>query len=371
MKNMKYIESLCIVILLLCSSCDKEEWITSLEKQQQIPFEIEVSINRPNTETRVDTNPEAPQEPGTCTVNRIKILVFKADGVVDNTVANMDKFIYEINGTITDQPNTVNGKYKAKGYFTAQEGASYRIIALAYLDTDEQYLNIANNDFTGKNYKEVTISLKENGGKYKAPEFFKGVLRNEAAISDVISGSGETSLKGFLYRAIGRTNIEINNIPDEVTKLEFAVDRYSITNYLHDENGLYIGNPALNAILVGERVLAETTEFTDEGTTKGKTAYFSADMLRLAPNDMGSIFYIKATQNGASNTYIIMSDDQWIYTDYVGILEKVITSNRFIVPTNYQLNVHGNFSALKAGNILIEYSDEITDSVQIGILINK
>lgn len=369
MNNMKYLLSFYVLCLLLLSSCSNEEEIISTETKFQVPFEIEVSTGRPN-QTRADDNPLAPQEPGTCNVNRVKILVYKASGTVSNSESDMALFNFETIGTTTDQPDAAKGKYKAKGYFTAETGASYRIIALAYLETDEPYLNVNEASFSGKNYKEATISLKENDGIYKTPEFFKGILRDETAVIDVVAGGGELQLKGFLYRAIGRANIEVNNIPDEVTKLAFAVDRYSKENYLFDSVGdMYIGYPATNALLVGERTLAETSDFSTPDVTKGRTATLSADMMRLNPDDIGSIYYIKATfANGTTNTYIIMSADKWIYTDYVGILEKVIKSNRFIVPTNHQLNVYGDFSALKTGNISIEYSDEITDEIQIGIL---
>lgn len=363
---MKYLLPLYALWLLL-SSCSNEDEIISIETTYQVPLEIEVSTGRP-IQTRADNNPLAPQEPGTCNVNRVKILVYKASGIVSNTEDDMTLFTFEAIGTTTEQPSSTNS-YKAKGYFTASAGDSYRIIALAYLDTDEQYLNVDESAFLGKNYKEATISLKENGGVYKTPEFFKGIIRDETAVIDVVSGSGDLKLKGFLYRAIGRANIEVNNIPDEVTKLEFAVDRYSKENYLFDSVGdMYIGYPVANALLSGERVLAETTIFSTADVTKGRTATLSADMMRLDLGDMGSIYYIKATSNNTTTTYIIMSADQWIYTDYVGILEKVISSNRFKVPTNFQLNVHGDFSALKTGNIVIEYSDEIIDEIKIGIL---
>lgn len=373
---MKYVLWLCLSYLLLISSCSSEDGMTVKKGNHIIPFELEVSTGRPDMRTRADNNPLAPQEPGTCHVNRIKVFVFKAPGIVGSSPADMVKFIYETTGIVTDQPDTSNGKYKAKGYFTAEAGVSYRVIALAYRDTDELYLNIDDafllNNFVGKNYRDITISLKENNGMYEAPEFFKGILRDESAITDVISGSDDLNLKGFLYRAIGRINIEINHIPDNVTKLEFAVDRYSVENYLYDNVGdMYIGFPLNGTTLAGERVLASTTGFSNDDAAKGRTARLTSDVLRLAPDDIGSIFYIKATRGETTDTYIIMSADQWIYTDYVGILEKVISSNRFIVPTNYQLNVHGDFSALKAGNIMIEYSDEITDEVKIGVLINK
>ena len=373
--NVKYLFLLCISCLLLASSCSKEEEVPSGRGKHRVAFEIEITTGRPDKSTRADTDPLAPQEPGTCNVNRIKILVFKTLQPVSSSADDLVKFIYETTGVVTDQPDTPNGKYKAKGYFNAEAGASYRVIALAYLDTDEQYLNIDDpylqSNFAGKNYRDVTISLKSNGGAYHAPEFFKGILRDETAVTEVISGEGDLKLKGFLYRAIGRVHLEINHIPADVTRLEFAVDRYSVQNYLYDNVGdMYIGFPVNAGVLAGERVLAQTSAFSND-PVKGRTARLTADVLRLAPDDTGSIFFVKATQNGTTNTTIIMSADQWIYTDYVGILEKVVSSNRFIVPTNYQLNVHGDFSALKAGNIMIEYSNEITDEVQIGILTNN
>lgn len=371
---MKYLLSLYVTCLLLLSSCSKEEMISG-KGSRIVPVEIEVSTGKPQLQSRADNNPLAPQEPGTCNVNYVKLLVFKSLQPVSSSADDLVKFVYETTGTITEQPDAANGKYKAKGYFTAEDGAFYRVMALAYLDTDEQYLNIDDrylqDNFAGKNYREATISLKANGGIYNVPEFFKGVLRDENAVTDVISGKGDLNLKGFLYRSIGRANIEINHIPDDVTKLEFAVDRYSVENYLYDSIGdMYIGFPVNGTVLTGEMVLAATTVFTDD-TSKGRTARMTADVLRLAPDDTGSIFYVKVTQNGSTNTSIIMSADQWVYTDYVGILEKVISSNRFIVPTNYQLNIHGDFSALKAGNVIIEYSSEITDEVKIGILANN
>lgn len=369
MNKTKYLPVCYLLFLIMIISCNSEEDIITKGTTLQIPFEIEIPNKKVSAETRADDNPLAPQEPGTCNVNRIKVLVFKAAGIVGNTMDEMTKFIYETTGVITEQPNTAAGKYKGKGHFTAEQGASYRVIAFAYLDSEEQYLNIDPNNFTGKDYRNASISLKVNNGVYNTPEFFKGILRDETAVTDVIVGDGELKLKGFLYRAIGRANIEINNIPDDVTKLEFAVDRYSPENYLYDDVGdMYIGFPVPNTLLAGERVLASTTDFDNTDVTKGRTAHLSADMLRLHPSDIGSIFYIKASRSSGVSTYIIMSADKWIYTDYVGILEKVISSNRFIIPTNYQLNIYGDFSALKTGNIMIEYSDEITDEVKIGIL---
>lgn len=368
---------ICFCFLLLTVACSKEEDIWNGNSIQTFSFEIEIPTSQASaggtpTRAKGPYDPDGPTLPGECIVDEVKILVFKStENHNDAVLLPINTFQYVTDGTVTTQPYRKAGdnNWYAKGKFAAESGATYRVIALAYRKTDyDSYLE--HSITTGTTLPQATIRIKQlTGGDYShhTPEFFKGELRIKDGTTDEITGDGDLLLTGSLYRATGRATVTINGIPDDVESLDLIMDKYTTESYLHHEVlKNYIGLP--------KTVNEERLKVASTATITNGSATLSADLLQLSTSSSdagnnGSLYYIDVKRTGGTTThYLVRAADYYIEDESIGIKEYVIVSSRINVPTNWQVNITGDFTTLTTGTLKVDCS-EITDEHYGGILI--
>lgn len=354
-----------IPLLLLFYACESDDAIVDNNQATtvKVPFTVSISTNPESGQTKAPILP--PEVDGATTANTVKIYVFE-DTNGSEDLKNPERFLYKEEGTITENINGTTGDYIAKGNFTATSSASYRIIAFAY-DSNVYGTELAEPLFTvgSTSFSTAMVTLQNK----VTPELFAGNLRVKDGVSDVISKvDGTTELTGNLFRAVGYVSITLTNIPDDVNRLAFVSQKFATTKNIYNKNAL--GNyPLWYVDLDLEETYASVStvakeSFENNGVTL-KSFFFPLGEANR------TFFYIDVLKNGSSypiRLQVKCADTKWDSTVWLGLFDKLVSSNSFVIPVNWQLKLSGAYSTLASGNIKIDASP-ITDSVDGGVLI--
>ena len=380
MKRPTYIHGItgAFAALILLSGCEKEP-DAAASANRSVAFEVVVAAAAA-PQSRAD-GVDPPQIAGSSNADRVRILVYKnASGSTVNTTDSMKTFLFDQQIAADAHKDAGTENWIARGSFSVESTATYRIWGIAYNSADEALLS---STYTGTSYYNAPITvLPPPAGSefdYITPELFKGPLLAAGSAAEIIRGSdaaastGKIALHGDLYRVSGRSEVELNNIPANIVSLALLVEKFTTEVPLTDDTapGNYLlGQPT--AVALGTFRVASTAEFTAFGDGRGRTATLTADLLKTpfetAPQPSGSAYFVDATDDtGATVRYMIRAADKWIYTPWIGILDLIVESNMFRVPENYRLYIHGDFEKLKTGNVLID-ARPITDEYFGGVL---
>lgn len=351
-----------IPLLLLFYACSSEDAIVDNQATTvEVPFTVSISTKPESGQTKAVTIPPIA---GNTTANTVKIYVFE-DPNGSEDLLNPNPFFYKAEGIITENINGASGDYIAKGNFTASTGASYRIIALAY-DSDKYGTALAESLFTvGTSFSAAMVTLQNK----VTPELFAGYLRVKDGVSDVISKvDGTTELTGNLFRTVGYVSITLTNIPDDISSLTFVSQKFASTKSIYNiktsdsRYPLWFVDETLKETYAGVSTVAK--ENFEGNTATLKSFFFPLGEINR------TFFYIDVLKNGSSypiRLQVKCADTKWEQTIWLGLFDKLVSSNSFAIPINWQLNLSGDYSTLASGNIKIDASP-ITDSVAGGVL---
>lgn len=127
---------------------------------------------------------------------------------------------------------------------------------------------------------------------------------------------------------------------------------------------------------VMERITVdETTQIVTDATT-GRTALLSENMLRLGNGNSsdtdngGSLLYVDATTtNGTTTRYLVQCNNMQMDDPNTPLLvEYLITSSRFVIPTNWRMTISGDFEKLNHGTLKMEVTDITANGYFAGMM---
>lgn len=346
-----------ITLVLLLFSCGKNDRTFPPLPGESIEIPVSVEISKGKRQTSRATDHEWAME-GTCQADRVMLLVFK--GAEGATQYDVQGFNYIARKVLTCRE--AGGKRIARGSITGEANATYAVFAIAYNDSLEKpHFTIAD---TNSTLEEIKIRLIPAAGgarpdAYRTPEFFVGYVTPPGNDSWVFTADGEARLGGTLYRAVGKCTFTIRGVPANIQKVAWITDE--MTDYCN----VFNPNMMLDEYPIGfpgeDKQLKKPSEVAsvERGTPAESAVAWDAFMGSFFIPLENSLFYIDATDdNGNVTRHLVKCPDRWEYTDWIGIVNTIVSEYKFSVAHNWLIEVSGTYDQLNnSGNMVIDLAE--------------
>lgn len=347
-----------ILFLLFCSSCSNDEELQIGNNTKKIAVTVRIPKE---TQTRAVTpDPDGPIFDGTCTVDKVKVIVFSND-------TREGEYTYDAAATPGSEATCkADGIYwVAEKAFTAVANKFYRVYAFAYADKDKDKFaltldgkKVGENaaDYASLNIPENTSITTDSPLNYDAPEIFYSYVSSKAGGSQIIEATadGDIALTGYLYRAVGKITIELTDIPADIAKVQLVSEKYTPSSsfFLKGYLGGYGDDGSYATHLTSHPTIASMKQ-PDNTTAPWNTA-LEANMIRVDSTRLYVAVYDK--NDVMKGRYPVKCADLYVDTDYLLIQEWVVKNNRFTIPTNWHVQLLGKYETLIKSNLQINYS---------------
>lgn len=215
------------------------------------------------------------------------------------------------------------------------EGLEYRVMAIGYNNFDM--------DFTVTGLTGHTIGMVFAGSPptianlaiglsapyptpYAVPDIF-GCYCTDSTMNTTFVASDNVSLTGELNRYLSGLEVEINNIPEEVTSISLLAEILSSTILVHDQTPiLYDVAPDTDNNLLGTQ------------TPSAETVAFDSKQLPT-PADFPTKLYLDVTKGDETERFEIKVED----------LEGVVLDNAFYLLPNRIISIVGDYDKIDFG----------------------
>lgn len=355
-KTLTYLSIAYLSLLLL--SCSSEEIISPVnESLVEMPIAIDiVAKSQSQIETRVITDEEMA---GTCNVDKIKLLVYSATTQTD------DRRTLTFHSEQELECKKEGGKWVARGSITGTAGNYYSIFALGYSSAEASSFEILPNTLQAgaTTYGDTKVSLKYTTltgtlNSYNTPEFFAGSVIPKGEVNEIFQANDEVKLTGTLYRAVGKVQFSLTNIPANIKKVSLLSEKIAEYNifYRLSESGTIMSQYPMGIPEEYElrKYISEIVSVERPAETEWQ-ASLESYLIPLKE----SLLYVDATDNDNKTTrYLIKCADKMHNSIWIYVLGYGVKSYRFSIPPNYQIRISGRFEQLQnSGNVLIDLSD--------------
>lgn len=342
---------------LLLLSCSEEEIISPVNEQLvEMPIVIDIATK---SQSQLETRATDEEIAGTCNVDKIKLLVYSGSTQTE------DRRTLTFHSQQVLECKKEGGKWIARGNITGTAGNYYSIFALGYNSTEANSFEIlpATLQEGTTLYGDTKVSLKYTTltgtlNSYNTPEFFAGSVIPKGEVNEIFQANEEVKLTGTLYRAVGKVQFSLTNIPANIKKVSLLSERIAEYNILYriSTAGTIVsqypmGIPEENEL---HKYVSEIASVGRPGETEWQ-ASLSSFVIPL----MKSLLYVDATDNDNQTTrYLIKCADKMYNSIWIYVLGYGVESYRFSIPPNYQIRISGRFEQLQnSGNVLIDLSD--------------
>lgn len=338
-------------LLLLITSCSNEELLSDKTDEESGVVSIRVTDIIPNTSTRALT----PDEPATCNVNQVQLLIFKNNGS-GTYLYDSDDFItsayteetttgtVQLNGTQVPC-QSITRIFRKK--VNLVENETYRIMALAYEVADAQAISTPytlNLVVGATTFEEAQLSITAStdiDNPKSAPElFFTNSCKGNDDNIYITTTTAANGIKGTLYRVVGGFRMTITNVPDNIASLRLIAERIGVKQQMVGTYGFITPVEYAYGCCVANI------------TPANGTALF--DLFLLSSPE--SYFYVDAISNdGTFTRYLIKCEDKDSgIIGPTGIKDYIVKDNQFLILKNRLIRLQGPFENLRTGNIQID-----------------
>lgn len=345
-----------ILSLLLLFSCSNEEIIPSINKERiEMPISIEIASS---SQTQLESKSGEVDLTGTCDADKVLLLVYEGA----TSITDRRNLTYQAS-YVLDCENLGTNKKKAYGTITGAINTNYSIFAIGYNSTKENFQVLASdgtNISSTTTYGDTQIVLNTISegslNRYTTPELFVGSVMPKNINTEVFTVTGEAKLTGTLYRAVGKGEFTITNIPPNIKKICWLTEKLATYNILYRENNGQVISKYPMGIPTDKELRKELSVVDVKTNTENIEWETKMESFFIPLKE--SLFYIDATdENNKTTRYLVkcadkFSNTQWLYVGGYGVL-----SYRFSIPHNYRVVVKGRFEQLEnSSNMLIDLS---------------
>lgn len=360
-KNMirrKFIYLCDILFALFISSCSNEEIVKEIEteglqeNERSITIGIHIDTKNQSTTTKAGGLTDPPVV-GTCTADAGRILIFEAD-------TESGPFLYKTR-TIEEESVTftqrADGWWEGKSSYIPEDNKYYLIYAYAYdsqsfstnlgteLTVTDRKLRNRGGDLTVDNVAYFAMPSVTSITEGHTQEVFGEYLckvENGKPQTGTIIGSEKRNLSGTLLRQTGRLEISLTDLPDDVTKASMVIEDYyskvPIRSY-HTETGL--NEPFQTDYMITVATKAVTN----------KSVTLTADLFRT---DNSYVYVELETAGGKTRYPVRCADMEEAPTIADAIVETLVKDYKITVPSNWYLQLSGNYNDLNKSNLTIK-----------------
>lgn len=343
---------------ILLFSCSNEEIIPPMEKDL---VEMPVSIGiTPSSQTQLETKATPEELAGTCSADKVLLLVYSG-----STTTTDRKLLTYHSQQILDCVREGN-QWVARGSITGNTNTNYSVFAIAYNSGETGNFKILPNPLQENTttYGDTKVSLSYTAtpgstlNSYNTPEFFVGNVIPQGATTDVFLADGEVKLTGTLYRAVGKIQFNLTNIPANIKKVSLLTEKiaeYNILYRISESGTIYSKYP------MGIPPAGELRKYVSEiaNAERADNAIWQATLQSFLIPLTESLLYVDATDDNDQTTrYLIKCADQKFNSIWIYVIGYGVESYRFSIPPNYQIRISGEFQQLQnSGNVLIDLSN--------------
>lgn len=355
-KLLSYLAIIYLSVLLF--SCSKDDPISLVDDVLvSMPISLEITAGSQSQLGTMATKEEVLT--GTCNADKILLLVYSGA----TTITDRRNLTYHSQQTLECKKES--NKWVARGSITGTTNTNYSIFAIAYNSGEANSFEIQPNSLQAgaTTYGDTKVALKYTTltgtlNSYNTPELFVGSVIPKGATTDIFQADGEAKLTGTLYRAVGKIQFSLANIPANIKKVSLLTEKIAEYNILFrvGVNGAFFSQYPMGIPTAGElrKNVSEITSATRVGSGVWQTTLQSF-LIPLTE----SLLYVDATDdNNATTRYLIKCADKKYNSIWIYVLGYGVESYRFSIPPNYQIRISGEFQQLQnSGNILIDLSD--------------
>lgn len=226
MQYHKYISVILLVFLPCIISCQKSEIETDNEETFEIPVSFDLLQAGSLTTKSADIpDGERPMQPAESVrpvfVDQVRLNIYtRPKGDYRNKI---EDFAYYKSQNLTAYLDEASGYYAAQGVVSLKKNYEYRVTALAYNTTanEKGLFTVKENEL----FKDASMKLSDTEN-YQTPELFFGtpVLESGDTVFWYDEGKKNELLTGWLYRGVAGVELNIDNVPAKVKKIELLAD---------------------------------------------------------------------------------------------------------------------------------------------------
>lgn len=343
---------------ILLFSCSNEEIIPAINKDfVEMPISIGITLS---SQTQLETKAMPDELAGTCNTDKVLLLVYSGS----TTITDRRLLTYHSQQTLECVKE--GNQWVARGSITGNANMNYSIFAIAYNSGDLGNFEILPDPLREgiTTYGDTKVSLKYTAtpsstlNSYNTPEFFVGNVIPQGAMTDVFLADGEVKLTGILYRAVGKIQFNLTNIPANIKKVSLLSEKIAEYNILYriSDNGTIFSKYPMGIPPAGElrKYVSEIAK-----AERVDNAIWQATLQSFLIPLTESLLYVDATDDNDNTTrYLIKCADQKYNSIWIYVIGYGVESYRFSIPPNYQIRISGEFQQLQnSGNVLIDLSN--------------
>ena len=218
--------------LLLACSDEVEAPLPEVVETIEVPLSFNLlDVGTLTTKTVSDEGPSTGNSVRPVKVDQVKVYVYcrATGGDYRDNVAGFVKDGREYVFPVVDTGSENLPRYIASGSVQMSSDKEYRITAVAYdsKEVNSKPFSLENDRFDHATFALRNVDETDTEMTYNTPElFFGGVLWNDTDTLFTYENvkDSEAALSGWLHRGVAGIGLTLNNVPEDVEKIELLAD---------------------------------------------------------------------------------------------------------------------------------------------------